>query len=721
MRFLPLCVLLAGVVTRGAGQIPAQADSTHRDSVHVLPEITVTVARSTETVTRVPAAIGVADRADIQRGQATLGLDESLNNIPGVYVANRYNYNLDQRVVIRGFGTRSNFGIRGIKVLLDGVPQTLPDGQSQLTNVDYGNLSRIEVLRGASSSLYGNASGGVLSLTSEPAAAGPFLQSVRAEGGSFGLFRIGERTTARRGAASATLAVSRTSLDGYRQHSGTEFTQLSLGANYLLGGATNLGLRLGYADAPKADNPGALTTREVLAKPESASANNILRHAGKDLSQGQLGLTMRHLTGRGEVSIAVFGVLRDLKNALSAPPPDNSAPNTPFGQYTTIDRQVYGLRLGTDQRLGDAPTAPRIVTGVDLQYMRDDRESFRAVAGVPDTTILNQLEKVAEVGPYVQVHWSPLAELVLSGGGRYDAVRFDVADRHLTDGVDNSGDRTMSALSGNLGASWVGDVRLRPYVTVSTSFETPTTTELANQPNSTGGFNRSLDPQRAVNYEVGVRGTVGPISYSAAGFLGRVRDAIIQYSEVSGRGYYTNAGRVKNDGLELGVNGRVSDRLRLFANYTWANYRYDRYRIVSGASVDTLDGKRVPGVPKAFIRLGVRAGPIHGAALDLDHTMASSIFADDRNSLSLNGWGAGGTGVINGVGLGVTSLRLSWQGRSGGAWLSPFVGVNNLWDRTYISALTINGINGRVFEPAPGRTWYLGAEIGWAGAGRSEE
>lgn len=714
MRHLSSFVLIVGLAIPASGQVPASRDTTRKDSAQVtLPEITVTIARSPETVSRVPAAIGVVNRNDLQRGQSTLGLDESLNSIPGVYVANRYNYNLDQRLVIRGFGTRSNFGIRGIKVLLDGIPQTLPDGQSQLTNVDYANLERIEVLRGASSSLYGNASGGVLSLSSQPAAPGPFLQSVRAEAGSFGLFRIQERTTGRLGLASGTLSISHTNVDGYRQHSASRFTQLNLGANYLLGSRTDLGVRFGFADAPKADNPGALTAREVLARPDSASANNILRDAGKDMWQGQLALTARHHAGRGEYSLAVFGVLRDLKNALSSPPPGQSAPNTPFGQYTTIDRQVTGIRLGADQRLGDAPAAPRVLAGVDLQYMRDDRQTWRAVGGVPDTTILYQLEKVTEVGPYVQVHWSPIPDIVLSGGGRYDAVRFDVADRHLTDGVDNTGDRTMSAISGNIGASLVRDIRFSPYVTVSTSFETPTTTELVNQPNSAGGFNTTLDPQRSVNYELGARGTIGPITYSAAGFLGRVRDAIVQYSEVSGRGYFTNAGRVKNDGFELGVSGRVGDRLRLFGNYTYANYRYDRYRIVSGTSVDTLDGKRVPGVPKAFIRLGLRAGPVAGLALDVDHTMASSIFADDRNTIYLNGWGKGGSTVINGVGLGVTNLRLSWEGKSRGMWLQPFLGVNNLWNRNYVSALTINGVNGRVFETAPGRNWYLGGEIGW--------
>ena len=218
-----------------------------------------------------------------------------------------------------------------------------------------------------------------------------------------------------------------------------------------------------------------------------------------------------------------------------------------------------------------------------------------------------------------------------------------------------------------------------------------------------------------MNYELGARGTVGRLTYSVAGFVGRVKDAIVQYSEVSGRGYFTNAGRLNNDGIELGLSGRVAESLRLFGNWTYANYRYDRYRIVSGATVDTLDGKRLPGVPRAFIRLGLRAGPVRGFALDVDHTMSSAVFADDQNTIYVSGWGAKQRpSDLPGIGSGVTNARLSWDGQAGGAWVRPFVGVNNLWDRNYISALTINGAFGRVFETAPGRNWYVGGEIGWA-------
>lgn len=712
MHRLALFGILTCMSLPALAQQPTKPDSTKKDSVPTLPELTVTVAREEQMVARTPNAIGVVGKRDLQGAQATLGLDESLANIPGVYVANRYNYSVDQRLSIRGFGSRANFGLRGVKVLLDGIPQTLPDGQSQLTNVDFGNLERIEVLLGSSSSLYGNASGGVLSMTSQSPGANPFSQSVRVEGGSFGLVKVSARTLGRTGPMSGTLSVSHTGVDGYRQHSATEFTQFSAGGNYLLGDKTDLGVRVSYTNAPQAQNPGALTQTEVETKPDSAATNNILREADKDVSQGQLAFTLRQYNSRGQFDVAIFGVTRDLNNWLATPPPQGPGPTV--GTYTEIGRKAFGLRLGGDQRLGSSPTAVRIVTGVDVQRMQDNRQSWRAVAGVPDTTILEQVETVTEIGPFVQAHWSPVTAIALSAGGRYDAVNFDVDDDHLSDGVDNSGDRTMSAFSGNIGLAVVKDMRVSPYINVSTSFETPTTTELANQPNSTGGFNSNLDPQRAVNYEAGVRGTVGRVTYSAAGFLGRIKDGIVQYREVSGRGYFANAGKVHNDGIELGVDGRVLPTLRLFGNYTYAHYRYEEFRIVNGPVTDTLDGNQVPGVPAGFLRFGLRAGPVRGVTLDIDHTMATSMFADDKNTLYVAGIGSKSSNEVAGLGSGATNVRLAWEGRMGGAWVRPFLGVNNLWDREYVGSFTVNGTFGRVFEPAPGRNYYVGGEIGWA-------
>jgi iron complex outermembrane receptor protein len=668
----------------------------------------VTVTRTAEPLSRVPAAVSVIGQRDLRRGQPTLGLDEALNNVPGVYVANRYNFSLDQRLSIRGFGSRANFGTRGVKILLDGVPQTLPDGQSQLTNVEFGALERIEVLRGASSSMYGNASGGVISLQSEGADPGPFSQYARVEGGSYGFFKWQTRTSGRRGPASGVLSISRTLWDGFRQQSAADLRLLNAAVDVDVAERTRLGFRFFGADNPKAQNPGALTPAEFAANPDTASAGNIRRNADKDVQQYQAAVTLRHGNERGSsYELALFGLRRDLENPLATPPPQGPGPT--IGTYVRIDRLVGGARAAATRALGASAFAPRVSVGADLQYLRDDRRNFRSEAGAPtDSTYVDQREKVLELGPFVQLNWLAIPELMLSAGGRYDRVEFDVSDRFFADGDDDSGERTLDSWNGNIGASWFVSEIAVPYVNVSTAFETPTTTELANRPDGGGGFNQELGPQRAWNYEVGVRGRVGGIvEYSASAFITRVSDAIVQFSEVGGRAFFRNAGKTHNDGVELGLAVSPLPQLRLQAAYTYADYTFADYSFISGTETVTLDGNRLPGVPRHFARLGLRTDPGYGFAVDVDHTLSSSVFADDANTFEVADWGAG-----------VTNLRVSWSGESGNAVIRPFAGVNNLFDQAYVASVTINGFDRvvnapRVIEPAPGVNVYVGAELGW--------
>jgi iron complex outermembrane recepter protein len=688
-----------------AAQEPTRRDTTGRDTTQVtqLPELNVTVTRTPEPIERVPFAVGVLNRDDLVRGQPTLGIDEALSNLPGVVVANRYNFSLDQRISIRGFGSRSNFGVRGLKVLVDGIPQTLPDGQSQLTNVDFADLERAEVLRGSSSSLYGNASGGVISFQTERAAPGPFAQRVRVQGGNGkregdGYYKWQSWTSGRSGDVSGTLSVSQFKADGFRQHSAAEFRQLNAGGDWVVSGTTVATVRLSLADNPEAQNPGALTRSEYLANPDSAAGNNLLRGADKDVQQHQLAFGVKHFDGAGnEYNATVFGLLRDLENPLAAPPDVGGGPTN--GTYVRIDRAVGGIRLTMARSLGGSELAPRLTAGVDAQRMRDDRENLVSDRGAPTSTVfLDQREKVTELGPFAQVQWSPNERLLLSGGARFDWVRFSLGDRFLSNG-DDSGDRSMSAVSGNLGASWSFNERLVPYVNVSTSFETPTTTELVNQPNGAAGFNRELDPQRAVTYEVGARGKPVPsVTYSVAAFLGRVSDAIVQAEEVGGRAFFRNAQKTHNDGAEVGLSVSPIAGLTLQGAYTYARYRF----VESGGT--GLDGNRLPGVPEHFWRLGLRTGLTNGLFLDADHTISSSVASDDANTPE---------GVVESWGAGVTNARLGWQGDVGVVQLSPFIGVNNLWDRRYIGSVTLNGLFGRVFEPAPRRVIYFGTEIGY--------
>lgn len=685
----------------------ARPDSVRADSVaRQLPPVTVT--GEGQTLETTPWAVGEVGVDELRRAQPTIGLDEALTWIPGVFVGNRYNFALDQRVSIRGFGSRANFGVRGVAVLLDGIPQTLADGQSQLTNVELGTLSRVEVLRGSASSLYGNGAGGVLSFVTDMNAPHPFSPSIRVEGGSYGMLKWRAGATGRQGRGAGAISLSRLTWDGPRPHGKAEVRQLSVAGDYSLSPSTIAAVRLNLSDVPTALNPGALTATEFETQPYAAAPNNVLRGADKRVRQQQLSLRLRHDDAAGwSWDASVSGVGRDLRNALASAPPGATGPEQ--GTYIVIDRLAGSARLAGSRRLGgSAASDPLLSLGVQWQGMRDDRTNQRATAGRPtqpgDDLLLDQRETVWSLGPFAQLSWNPLPELSVSSGVRHDQIRFGVVDRFLSDG-DGGGARTLRAWSGHVGASYTTRAGFVPYANVSTSFETPTTVEL--QPRADegegGGFNPALGSQRALTLEVGARGTLagGRVTYSAAVFDTRVRDAIVQYQETGGRAYYRNAGQTRNDGVELGLDAQLHPAFGVMAAYTWAHYRFGDYAVGSGAQAVVLDGKRLPGVPEHFLRVGARTSLPGGAVVEVDQSISSAVWADDANTIRVEGWGAG-----------ITRARASWSGRVGAVALQPFVGVENLLDRAYVSTVVVNGFGGRVREPGAGRSWYLGMEVG---------
>ena len=714
LRILAFSFFLLPVALQA--QTPA-ADSVARDTLSgrdtvrlSAVRIMVTRAPADSSLLRAPWAVGAATVREIRRGQPTVALDEALTTIPGVLVANRYNYAVDSRLVIRGFGARANFGVRGLTVLLDGVPQTMPDGQSQLTNIELGAVSRVEVLRGASSALWGNGSGGVVAFTSDMSAPARFQQSLRTEAGSFGLRKTLLRSAGRAGNGVGVLTLSRLTTDGIRQYSSADVRLLNAGVDYALSGATTASLRAYAANTPAASNPGALTAAEWAANPDSASRFNVLRGADKRVTQQQLALTVRRSADAGTgASITLYGVHRDLKNALATPPPGSAAPAN--GTYVTIGRAVGGARADVSRGFGDVAAggarALELSAGLDAQRMRDDRRNYRATGGRPtaptDTLFVHQRETVTSVGPFVQLQWTPAAWLRLGTGGRYDRVTFAVDDRFRGDATDNSSERPMPAWSGHGGATLLLRSWLSAYANVSTSFETPTTTELQARPDGRGGFNGALGPQRARGVEVGARGEAGrAVRWTASTFALRVDDAIVQWLETGGSAYFRNAARTGTRGAELSLDVSLGDRVALTSAYTGTRARYDAYRVQRGDATVVLDGRRVPGVPAHFVRTGIRTRPLHTLTVDVDHTASSAVWADDANTQRVAGWGRG-----------VFGARAAWDGRIGGVSVAPFAGIQNFTDRRYVGAVTINGANGRILEPAPGRVVYVGGELGW--------
>src|SRR5690349_15366729 len=535
-----------------------QPDTTARPAdslkVYTLPPAVVSVTRANPPLNRIPQAVQLVEKQDISRARPTWGLDEALVTVPGVYAANRYSFSLDQRISIRGFGARSAFAVRGVKVIMDGIPQTLSDGQGQLTNLELGAADRVEVLRGSASALFGNASGGVISIWTDPTAPQNIRQDVRVLFGTFDRHldrnwsKWQSSTSFRVGSGSALVTVSRLDFTGQRQHSDADFRNLNSRWHFPLANGWSLAATADVGWDPRADNPGALTAAEMARNPDSAAAINITRVAGKDVTQGQGGVTLRRqFEGGGEASLTLFGIARSLKNP------------TTFA-YIDLDRLAYGARAAVSHPLPLGRLDHRLTAGIDFQRQRDDRHNFGNNAGQPDTVrSLDQLERVTEVGPFVQSALQITPRVSVTGGMRYDWVSFRADDRLITPtNPDDSGERLMHALSGSVGVAVTPSDALTVYGNVGTSFETPTTTELTNRPNSAGGFNPTLQPQTATNYEVGVRGDVaGRLNYSVALFQADVRDELIPFQvplpAAPGRVFYRNAGRSRHRGVELGT------------------------------------------------------------------------------------------------------------------------------------------------------------------------
>ena len=680
-----------------AGQTP---DTT---KPYTLPATTVSVTRSDQLLSKTALAVQAVDREQIGRARPTWGLDEALFSVPGVLVANRYNFSLDQRISIRGFGARSAFAVRGVKVLLDGIPQTLPDGQGQLTNLDLGTGERIEVLRGAASSLFGNAAGGVISIwTIRGPGRAPLTQELRATAGAFDrdLNRTWSKwqssTRARVGRdGSAQLSISRLAYAGERDHSEADFRHVNARLQLPIANGWNVRVSADVGDQPKADNPGALTLAELQANRDSAPAINLSTRAGKDVLQGQAGATVSGFYNGTEMLFTVFGLTRDLANP------------TTFA-YINIDRRVYGARASVTHPLGVGALPLRLTAGFDFQRQRDDRTNYNNSGGAPDTSVrqLDQLEHVTEIGPFIQGALDITRRVTLTTGLRYDRVAFDVTDR-LVSGTnpDDSGERLMHAVSGSAGIAFSPSERLTTYANVGSSFETPTTTELANRPTGAGGFNDSLGPQRAWSYELGMRGAIdGDLRWSLALFQADVRDELISY-EVPGvpqRRFFRNAGSARHRGIELGADARLLPGLRLSGAWTYSNFRYRRYRFVTPSGPPAvLDGRALPGVPKHSLRLTLAARPaaLRGAWAEVETSYTSSYFVDDTLTVRTSPWW-------------LTNARIGWEGTVGSVRISPFLGFNNLFNRHYVGSVVINAARGRYYEPAPGRNAYLGFSLG---------
>lgn len=683
------------------------------DTDRTLRTIVVTPSQGVEQEAfHTPASVDVVDSETIRDGQLRVNLSESLVRVPGVVALNRQNYAQDLQISVRGFGARATFGVRGLRLYADGIPATAPDGQGQVSHFDLGSADRIEVLRGPFSVLYGNSSGGVISIFT--ADGGP--QTIAETGtafGSDGVRRHNLRLSGEEGDWNYHLSALRFSTDGFREHSAAERTGFNGKVKYKLGADTRFTFVVNSMDMPGVQDPLGLTRAEMEADPRQASPAALLFNTRKSVDQLQAGAIVEHridpvhsvkLTGwRGQRGTEQF---QSIPTFVQAPP-------TQPGGVISLARDFQGLdaQWVARTRLLDGPfTLTAGLMADELQEARRGYQNFVGpTLGVMGPLRRNEDNRVRSFDQYLQGHWTS-ERVSLTAGLRHSQVRFASRDRYVVPGNgDDSGSARYEATTPAIGAVYHVSDTLNVYAAAGKGFETPTFNELSYRPGGQPGLNFGLDSADSRQWEIGVKAEPLPQwRVNAALFQARTTGEIVVLSNTGGRSTFQNAGKTRRRGLELGLDGRWGQGWSLAAAAAWLDASYaSGFQTCVGApcpapNTTVPSGNRIPGIPRttAFVELGWAHRP-WGLETALEFRHVGRIATDDLNTdfaPAANLW----------------NLRLALAQKAGRWTFREFLRIDNLADRRYVGSVIVNEGNRRFFEPAPGRTWLVGVDAAYA-------
>ncbi len=674
----------------GKALFPASACAqTSPPAPAVLPGVVVTATRSGEDSLLVPTAIDVIDAAEIQRAQPRINLSESLQRIPGVVARDRQNYAQDLQISIRGFGARSTFGVRGVRLYTDGIPATMPDGQGQVSHFALDLAQRIEVLRGPFSALYGNSSGGVIALYSADAPANPAL-GFELDAGSHGTSRTSASWRTRWGVddqGSLVAGLSHLETQGYRRHSRARRSNGQVMLKGELGGDTRFTLLANTLDL-QADDPQGLTAVELAGDRRAASPGALNFDTRKTVSQQQVGARVEHaLSAQSTLVLASYLGKRRTQQMLSVPVAAQTGRPLNGGGAIDLDRDYQGLdaRWRWSGSIGNQPAS--LTVGIEYEVSDEQRQGFEnfvgSARGVVGALRRDEDNRVSGLAVYAQTDWQPTDRWGLNVGLRNSRVRFDSRDAYITMfNPDDSGKLQYRKTAPVAGIVF----RLTPttslYANAGSGFETPTFVELAYRNDGLSGLNSSLRAARSNNIELGFRSRQKRREISAALFESRTRDELVVVSNLGGRSTFGNAGLSRRRGAEFSYSNELSKRWHVATAYTYMDARY-------------VGGRDIPGLSRNQAWAELRFSPDTNLDLLLEGRFVDRVFANDANTATAPAYATFDLAI---------ERRMEFAGL---AWRS-FVRLNNLLDRQVIGSVIVNDANGRYFEPAPGRNWMIG-------------
>ncbi|CAH3295307.1 TPA: TonB-dependent receptor PqqU [Klebsiella pneumoniae] len=667
----------------------------------------VTAAPTTVSELDTPAAVSVVNGDEMRQAAPRVNLSESLGAVPGLQVQNRQNYAQDLQLSIRGFGSRSTYGVRGLRIYVDGIPATMPDGQGQTSNIDIGSVDTIEVLRGPFSALYGNSSGGVINVTSQTGTQPPTVEA-SSYYGSFGTWHYGMKATGAVGDGSHagdvdyTVSTNRFTTHGYRDHSGARKNLANARLGVRINDVSKLTLLLNSVDI-KANDAGGLTADEWRDNPRQSPRGDQY-NTRKNTRQTQAGLRYeRQLSAQDDLSVMMYAGERETTQFQSIPRAPQLKPSH-AGGVIDLTRHYQGIDTRLTHR-GELLVPVTLTAGLDYENMSERRkgyENFVMVNGAPQygeqgALRRNERNLMWNVDPYLQTQWQLTDKLSLDAGVRYSSVWFDSNDYYITPGNgDDSGDASYhkwlpaGSLKYALTDAW------NVYLSAGRGFETPTINELSYRSDNQSGLNFGLKPSTNDTVEIGSKTRIGNGLFTAALFQTNTDNEIVVDSSSGGRTSYKNAGKTRRQGMELGLDQQFGESWRLKAAWTWLDATY-RTNVCDDAS---CNGNRIPGIARNMGYASFGYQPEQGWYAGSDIRYMSDIMANDENTAKAPSWT-------------VVGLTTGYKWSYGRMDMDLFGRIDNLFDREYVGSVIVNESNGRYYEPAPGRNYGIGMNLAW--------
>lgn len=683
----------------------AQENGEHAASAPSLSPVVVTGSRIESESFDLPYSIDSIDMREARRGNLGANVSEVLGSVPGVVVQNRQNYAQDLQISIRGFGARAAFGVRGVKLIADGIPATSPDGQGQAATFNLDTAERIEVLRGPFSSVYGNHSGGVIQLFSRDGEGPPMLRG-GVTAGAWGTTRVTTGAEGEVDGVSYLVDASRFETDGFRRYGAAVREQGFAKLRFTPTPDTRVTLVANSLQQPFTEDPQGLTWDSFRRDPRAVEAPARDFRTRKRIRNQQGGVTIEQQFGPHTLELSAYAGERRVVQYLSIPVAAQLNPRA-AGGVVDLDRSFHGagIRWSARQDFGDERRLT-MTAGFDYDRSVDQRAGYENFIGdrrgVRGALRRDERNSVTSADPYVQATWAH-GRWEWSAGARYSTVRFRVSDDYVVGANrDDSGSVSYRELTPAFGVVYRVDPAVNLYLSAGSGFETPTLNELSYS-SADGGFNFGLKPARSQQLEAGIKAIVGERSQvQAAVFEVRTRDELIVQDSSDGRTSFANAARTLRRGLELSASSAITPTLSAQAALTLLDAVYDRDFVVDGGGTTPTRvraGNRLPGVPRVSAFVELEWEPLHGVSIAAEALYRGDVPVDDLNRAHA----APAHTLVN--------LRLATEQAHGPWSFGQLVRVDNLFDRSHVSSVIVGQGQGRYYEPGPSRSVYAGLNL----------